>query len=202
MSKPSISTRGETRIPMMALRISQRTNAAVKVKSPTQKTPWIWAQRSFPPPLKKRPLPTLELIAASEKRPTAKVPQIPFTKCTERAPTGSSILILSKDRTEKTTKTPAIAPIVIELKGLTKAQGAVIATRPAKAPLIVMDKSGFPIKSHREKLTFRPPAAAAILVVTAIWGMAPGSAAMVLPGLKPNQPSHRINPPKVALVML
>ena len=47
----------------------------------------------------------------SPKIPTARVPHIPHTRCTEIAPTGSSILILSMVITEKTTITPAIAPI-------------------------------------------------------------------------------------------
>ena len=45
------------------------------------------------------------------KSPTARVPQIPHTKCTEIAPTGSSTLNLLKSFIEKTTKIPAIKPI-------------------------------------------------------------------------------------------
>ena len=41
----------------------------------------------------------------------AKVPQAPHTPCTDMAPTGSSTLILSKKRTEKTTTTPAMNPV-------------------------------------------------------------------------------------------
>ena len=45
-------------------------------------------------------------------------------------------------------------------------------------------------------------AAAAVLVVTAISAMASASAAIVLPGLKPNQPNQRTKQPIVAAVML
>ena len=41
----------------------------------------------------------------------ANVPQAPHTPCTEIAPTGSSTRILSKNSTEKTTRTPPMAPV-------------------------------------------------------------------------------------------
>ena len=41
-----------------------------------------------------------------------------------------------------------------------------------------------------------------MLVFSAIRAMASGSAAMVLPALKPNHPSHRMNVPSVTAVML
>jgi hypothetical protein len=116
----------------------------------------------------------------------------------ERA-TGSSILRLSKNGTAKQTITPAIAPMRTEAAGMTKAEGAVIAINPARAPLTLIDRSGFPNKRRVVMLEVTTPAAAARLVVTAIWAMRPGSD---VPGLKPNHPSQRIKPPRVTMAML
>ena len=46
------------------------------------------------------------------------------------------------------------------------------------------------------------PAAAERLVVTAMKAKLPPPTAVVLPGLKPNHPSHKINTPKAANGML
>jgi hypothetical protein len=101
------------------------------------------------PPPKNNPLPVaVPVILSWANRPTAKVPKIPFTRWTDKAPTGSSIFALSKKITANTTRIPATAPIINELTTLTKAQGAVIATRPAKQPFSVIPKSGFPSISH------------------------------------------------------
>ncbi len=78
-----------------------------------------------------------------------------------------------------------------ELPTLTKAQGAVIATRPARQPLRVMERSGLPRIHQATSVALKVAAAAAVLVVMAIRAMAFQSAAMVLPGLNPNQPNHR-----------
>ncbi len=81
--------------------------------------------------------------------------------------------------------------MINELGMLTKAQGAVIATKPANAPLKIMIRSGLPKSSHAVTEAEIAAAAAAVLVATAIRPMAPASAAIVLPGLNPNQPNHR-----------
>ena len=97
-----------------------------------------------------------------------------------------------------TTKKPAIRPIMSELGMLTNAQGAVIATSPAKAPLRIIDRSGLPSSIHAVIEAEIAAAAAAVLVATAIRPIAPASAAIVLPGLNPNQPNHSTKTPIVA----
>ena len=90
--------------------------------------------------------------------------------------------------------------------GVTKAQGAVIATRPARQPLSVMPRSGLPSEIQQAAVAVSVAAAAARLVVSATSATAlyPISLAMpiVLPGLNPNQPNQRIKQPMVAAVML
>ena len=62
------------------------------------------------------------------KIPAAKVPQAPLTPCTDMAPTGSSTFILSKKITEKTTIIPAMAPMIIALKGETTTARCTVTT--------------------------------------------------------------------------
>src|SRR3990172_8439674 len=93
-------------------------------------------------------------------------------------------------------------PMTSEAPTLTTLQGAVIATSPARVPLMIMLRSGLPSKSHAATVAERHPAAAAMLVLSAIEAIAGGSTAIVLPGLNPNQPSQRIRQPRVADVML
>ena len=60
------------------------------------------------------------------------------------APTGSSTLqTRSKKKQLQTTSTPETAPIRTAAQGVTKAQGAVMATRPASMPLHMKLGSGF-----------------------------------------------------------
>ena len=47
-----------------------------------------------------------------------------------------------------TTSTPAIRPMTAAEPTLTKAQGAVIATSPASAPFMIMERSGFFCRTH------------------------------------------------------
>src|SRR3989337_3232374 len=93
--------------------------------------------------------------------------------------------------------TPATRPMMTALPVLTEAQGAVIPTSPAKAPLRPIDKSVF--LNLIQDITIAPmaPAAAANVVVTATWEIPP-MAAKVEPGLNPYQPNHRIKTPSVA----
>src|SRR5258708_4893434 len=130
------------------------------------------------------------MIFGSEKRPTHSVPKTPLARWTDVAPTGSSILILSNPMTDTTTSTPAIAPMTTDEATLTYAHGAVIATSPARQPLSVMPRSGFPSKSHAVTVAVSVATAPAVFVTTATSAMKPGSAAIVLPGLNPNHPSQ------------
>jgi hypothetical protein len=84
---------------------------------------------------------------------------------------------------------------------VTVAQGAVIATRPANTPFRVMPPSGFLKIAHAVMSAVMAPAAAARFVVTAIRAMS-GVPAVVLPGLNPNQPNHRMKTPRAAIGML
>ncbi len=86
---------------------------------------------------------------------------------------------------------------------VTNAQGAVTATRPARQPFRIMDKSGFFRSTQAVSVAPSAPVAAAMFVATRTWAMAaPFMAAIVEPGLNPNQPSQRINTPSAAEVML
>ena len=140
-------------------------------------------------------------ILSALNSPAARVPQAPFSPWTEIAPTGSSTPIRSITRTATTTKTPAIAPVRTAKAGVRLAQPAVIATRPARVPLRVMPTSGFPNFTHAVIIAKTAPAAAARLVFTAIRAVEV-LAAVVEPGLKPNQPNQRMKTPSVARGML
>jgi len=105
--------------------------------------------------------------------------------------------IRSKNKTEKTTNTPPMAPIMMELVGETLAQPAVMATSPASAPFRLMPMSGFLKIIQEVSIPVTHPAAAAKLVLTKIVAMVV-SPMVVEPGLNPNQPSHRIKTPIAA----
>src|SRR3990170_3094226 len=104
--------------------------------------------------------------------------------------------------TAAATRTPAITPIRKALGMLTKAQGAVMATNPARPPLRVMLRSGLPDMNHIASMALIDAVAAAMLVVAAMWPMEPQSRAMVEPGLNPNQPNQSTKTPIVADVRL
>ena len=125
------------------------------------------------------------------------MPQAPHTPCTETAPTGSSILMRSKNSTANTTMTPAMAPMITAPQLLTLAHPAVIPTRPASTPLPVIATSGLPLTSQIVSMLATAPAAAASTVVTAI-DVTTTSAASCDPGLNPNQPTSRMNTPMMA----
>ena len=75
-------------------------------------------------------------------------------------------------------------------------------TNPARAPFIVIVASAF-LNLIQEVIIARiAPAAADRFVVTAIVAKSAPPTAVVLPGLNPNQPSHRIKTPSVAIGML
>ena len=94
------------------------------------------------------------------------IPQIPTVPCADMAPTGSSILNLESNViTEKYTMIPPINPINVARPPVGVSGAAVMATRPAIAPLIAMVTSAFPLNillANRAPIT---PPAAAILVL-------------------------------------
>src|SRR5688572_29636727 len=109
----------------------------------------------------------------------------------------------SKNMIENTTSTPATAPIISDDSMLTQAHGAVMATSPARQPLSVMPISGFFKSSQAVAVEVSVAAAAAAFVFTATKAISePSPTAIVLPGLKPNQPSHSTKQPMKAAVML
>ena len=71
------------------------------------------------------------------------MPQTPWTAI---APTGSSMPLRSRKNTASIARTAAIAPMTAAAHGDTKAQGAVIATRPASMPFTIMPGSGLPVR--------------------------------------------------------
>ena len=77
-------------------------------------------------------------------------PQMPLTPCTEIAPTGSSILqhVLEEDRPRADEDAGDARRSRRRAIGLTKPDGAVIATRPASMPLTIMPGSGLPSLHH------------------------------------------------------
>src|SRR4051812_8181361 len=95
-----------------------------------------------------------------------------------------------------------MAPMISEHSTLTNAQGAVIATSPASVPLTIMDRSGLPSSNQAVIVEVKVAMTAAMFVVTAMWPMETGSSAIVLPGLKPNQPNQRTSAPIQTEVML
>ena len=85
---------------------------------------------------------------------------------------------------------------------VTNAHGAVIATRPARQPLTDMPRSGLPSHIQLSAVADSSAMKAAVLVVMKMCEIALGSAAIVEPGLNPNQPSHSTKQPMTADVML
>ncbi len=85
---------------------------------------------------------------------------------------------------------------------VTKAHGAVIATRPARQPLTDMPRSGLPSHVQLSAVADSMPMNAAVLVVMNMCEIALGSAAIVDPGLNPNQPSQSTKQPMTPDVML
>ena len=90
-----------------------------------------------------------------------------MTQWTETAPTGSSMCSRSKANTESTTSTPATRPIAMAAFAVTRSQGAVMATRPAREPLSAIVRSGLPMMIHAVTRAATVPAQAARFVVMA-----------------------------------
>src|SRR5207302_4260899 len=91
----------------------------------------------------------------------------PLTPWTEMAPTGSSILILSKKKTDSTTKRPASKPRTDAPTELTKAHGQVMATRPANMPLQHMLGSGLRLRNHIQTMDAKHPVPESSIVFVA-----------------------------------
>src|SRR5262245_38377716 len=165
--------------------------------------PLSWAMSSVIPPPLNSPLPVAApVILSTAKRPTQRVPKTPLNRCTGTAPTGSSILNASSSFTAQTTSSPDSTPMSSEAPTVTNAHGAVIATRPASRPLIDMPRSGFPSHIQLSAVAESMAMNAAVFVVMKMCDIAPGSAAIVEPGLNPNHPSQSTKVPMTAEVML
>src|SRR5213593_4467329 len=88
------------------------------------------------------------------------MPHSPLTPCTEIAPTGSSMRNRrSMKKTAAHTSTPATPPISTAEGAVTKAHGAVMATRPASVPFASIEGSGLPYLIHMYTIAVMPPAA-------------------------------------------
>ena len=152
-------------------------------------------------PIITTPLSCAMNVADSVNSPTANVPQIPATKWTESAPTGSSILNLSNIGTASTTINPPTIPTP-NAYNIPASGAAVTDTRPAKAPFNTIVKSTFLYKNWVNNAAITAPAAAAILVlattiaIPVISSLDPN--ANWEPPLNPNHPIHRMNVPNVA----
>ena len=119
--------RSETRRPTTFFSTYHTTRLLENVKAPITTTPSNWVKK----------------LTSGLKMPTARVPQMPFTKCTERAPTGSSMRSLSHRGTANTTITPATAPINNATPTPEYSGPAVMPPNPESAPLSTMDRSIF-----------------------------------------------------------
>ena len=97
---------------------------------------------------------------------------------------------------------PPIKPMMTASPPLGALGPAVIATKPAIAPLITMVTSLFPVRARLNINAPMTPPAAAMFVLRNTWLTAIALASLLMtssePPLNPNQPSHRINTPKAA----
>src|SRR5262245_63534991 len=97
------------------------------------------------------------------------------------------------------TSTPAMQPMAAAPAGVTKAQGAVIATRPASMPLTIIPGSGLPVRNIITNMAMTAPKAAAIAVLVATTANWTSVAASVEAALNPNQPNSRMKQPSIAI---
>ena len=190
MSTPDISSSSETRMPIVAFRISHTTSAATNTQAKMPTMPISWPSR----------------VASPLLNTTAITPQMPQVPWTLMAPTGSSMRSLSKATMEPTTMRPPTAPMTIDQNAEPESGSAVIATRPANAPFSAIVKSALPNQARaRISAATRPPQAA-MLVFTNTCATAFASSTLEIfssePPLKPNQPNQSTNMPSVAKGML
>src|SRR5688500_3089277 len=97
------------------------------------------------------------------------------------------------------TSTPAMLPMTADQAGLVKAQGAVMATRPASMPLTIMPGSGLPTFHIITNMATTAPKAPASAVLVATTANCTSVAASVEAALKPNQPNSRMKQPSMAM---
>src|SRR5919106_429441 len=97
------------------------------------------------------------------------------------------------------TSTPAMPPMRADQAGLVKAQGAVMATRPASMPLTIIPGSGLPVLNIITNMATTAPKAAAMAVFVATVANCTSVAANVEAALKPNQPNSRMKQPSMAI---
>ncbi len=97
---------------------------------------------------------------------------------------------------------PPIAPTIVATIGVGVNGSAVIATRPARAPLRAIVRSAFPNHACERRSAATSPPAAAMLVLTKTIDTAFASSILLIlssePPLNPNHPSQRMNVPRVA----
>ncbi len=89
------------------------------------------------------------------------------------------------------TSTPEIVPITAAAHGDTKAQGAVMATRPASRPLAIMPGSGLPVRFVIHSMAMKAPKTPAMAVLVATTANCTSVPAKVDAALKPNQPEQQ-----------
>src|SRR5437868_1125198 len=109
------------------------------------------------------------------------------------APTGSSMPLRSQKKTDQSLMSPAMRPMSTAAHGATKAQGPVMATRPASMPLHIIEGSGLPKRHQRNRALVTAPAAPASMVLAAMIEMRPEVQEKAEPALKPNHPKARMN---------
>src|ERR1019366_7124497 len=97
-------------------------------------------------------------------------------------------------------KTPASKPITSAGIGFTKPDAGVIATSPATAPEMPPSILGFPAFIHSAPIHPKAAAAAAKWVATNALDASP-LAAVALPALNPNQPTHNKQAPTTLSTM-
>src|SRR2546430_12970953 len=154
-SRPSSSTSADTRWPPTTSSVTlyaayaMAPTATKLVRSPTScATNWLASPYNSPRTAPGTPFHPSPYVP-SASNPSERMPHSPLTPCTEIAPTGSSMRSLpSMKNTATHTRRPATAPINTADGAVTKAQGAVIATRPASVPFAIIEGSGLPNLSH------------------------------------------------------
>ena len=165
-------------------------NAQAKVAP----TPVAWTTNCSQRP---KPVPQL---SGSPKRATARVPQMPAARCTGTAPTTSSSSSFSSSIVTPYMIAPAIQPMLTADSGVMMWAEAVIPTSPANEPFIIIRTSDRPVIHHPIISATIPPKAPETVVLTIMVGTS-GVSPRVLPPLKPNQPNHKRNTPRVTIGM-
>src|SRR6056297_334381 len=196
MSKPAVSSSGETRSMPTAFIIPKMMPIVTNAQMQIEAVPINWIMKLVEPLAR----------CVLGRNPIAMQPQMPHKPWTGQAPTGSSIFNLSSITMPSTTRRPATAPTTTDQPFVKQSQQAVIPTKPPKAPLRLIVKSGLPNMTQLRIVAVTTPAAADKVVLTAINTVASMSPvpwkASWLPGLNPYQPTHKLNTPRAAKATL